>query len=425
MVRTLDRPYLMVDFQRAQKLTYQQPTAALVRQKEYQHDTVLLTYRDSGIGRRRYRRGQPVVVRWGWLPRDIETFYGYVHSSKLIQKRKGQAARLEVYLVGASYRLNKPRMRSFLRLNVVPLIRRIGSEHRFTMRNDPSTRFHRHIPQLGRTDWNVCVRLAKDIGFTFSARRTELQFKRRLLEVRPGVPVPTFRFAQGYGPTRGTLFEFMQRTGASPLASNMKRLVRGVDDNGRPFKSTFRENPRDKGDAPVFTEFITKEVATSIADANETISGLNGMNRFFVTASAVVSGFSRLRCGQTVAFTEAVDEATGRWWTGSVEHHLEGQRPGRPTTYRCHLELGRDSVLQVPVVSVDPVTGEPVAEEPALDPDRDDTSNDPEVPTIFNPDDDCSPIEQPPGRPERVMNKRRLEAPRLDRWTAQVSKARR
>lgn len=439
------RPYFFVDFGRNRRLARaRQPHKVLVRQKEYKHDAVVLRYDGSIMKPHHFRKGTPVALRWGWAPKDIETYYGYVHSTRLVRKPNGKKGTdLEVYLVSASHRLNKTRMRSFRRMKVGAILYRITRQHRFSLSMDPSSRFHRHIPQLGQSDWNLMVRLARDIGFTLSAKRTQLQFKRRLIDSRPNGRQPTFRWYGGYGPMRGSLYEFVHKAGTSPLARNRRLVVGGMDDNGKPFWAT--DGGGDCCDEqPEFTEYYLDEAPGSIHEGKKLLSGLSGMNRFYVIADAVVSGFPKLRCGQTIRLLGSGQETEGYWWVGAVDHMLEGPAAGRPISYKMALQIGRETINQVLCVDEEPPTswsGKPEVADSNGSPI--DQVTVPEVPTIYNPADDCTPIELPggPGGPGGEHGGGRCHCPpkkcpgsrlplrgtvklkgrpRLDRWGARV-----
>lgn len=436
------RPYFFIDFQRNRRLNRRQPDEVMVRQREYQHDAVVLTYRGRNVRGIdvgwRFRKGTPIAVRWGWAPKELETFYGYVHSTKKVRRSKTiKEDKLEVYLVSASYRMNKTRMRTFRRMKVGAMIARIARQHRFTTRMDPSSRYHFRIPQLGMSDWRLMVRLAKDIGFTLHCKRTEVQFKRRLINTRANGRQPTFRWFGGGGPSRGALLSFTHKAGTAPLVRNRRMVIGGMDDNGKQF---WAHNGGDCcEDQPDFTEYFLDEAVTSIHEGRKKLSGLSGLNRFYVIGSAEVSGVPKLRCGETVRFLDTGPEVQGYWWVGGVEHRLTGVVPGRPMKYTMNLEVGRETMDQIVCVTLPPPTswsGKPEVIDPCGAPLN--SVIEPEVPTVYNPTDDCPPLEVPdhgtgkchcppkkcPGtaRPLRTTVKLRgqRKPARLDRWSAQV-----
>jgi hypothetical protein len=422
------RPFFRVDYMRDRALGQVQPTEVTVRQKEYAHDVVVLRYTGRYAQRARYKKGQPVTVQWGWAPKDIETFNGYVHSTKIVGNPDG-GLWVEVYCVGPSYAMDKTRMRTHKAGNIIPIVRSIAREYRFTLRNTPSSRMHRPIAQMGRSDFKLLCDLAREIGFTLHVKRTEVQFIGRGIDARPNGKQATFRYAGGFGPVRNTLYSFTHRAGSAPLARNRRLVMGGIDDNGKAFWATEPDDCCDDGDAPTFTEYLLDAAPTSVHEGMELLSGLNRMNRFYVMATVMVSGAPKVRCGETIRLSEVGNEVSGYWWTGAVTHKLMGQMAGRPTSYRMEMELGRETIDQVLCITEEPpasFSGKPVVQDDA-------NVEEPvqlEVPTVFSPTDDCMPIEQPvhgktchckpkacPGSTRPLPTTANLPA-RLDRWGA-------
>lgn len=376
------------------KRAQRQPVSVFIRQKEYEHDVAVVELDQEHHGPlTQYRKGAPVVITWGYLPGDIERFYGYVdHTAQVDSTTKTR--KLKVYCVGASYRMNQAHRRSFLKLFVGSILSRVAKEHGLSLQSDPSSRYHVHIPQLGRTDWNMCVALAKDIGFTFGCRQTSLYFKRRLIDTKPGRQ-PTFLLNRAATATRGAVYEVTHKQGSAPFAEKRIVQVDGIDANGKPLQITDYGDCCDP-DKPIFKTFLDEETPRSIHEGRELLFGLSAMNRFYVIAKAKLSGHPRVRPGMTIKFGGVSPEADGYWWVGSVEHTIT------PATYRMDVELGRETIQQT------------VYEVPVSDAGKPEVFIEPDVETVIEPSpeseydplDDCRPVEvlleNPLGEPVAV-----------------------
>lgn len=369
-------------FRNSPKGGQRQPSHVLIRQREYAHDVAVLTFDYEKIAPN-YTKDSPVQIVWGYTPADTETFTGYVHHSEQ-HDVAGETRRLKVFCIGASRPMDQAKRRSFQRLNVGGIISRIAKEHRLAVQMDPSSRFHEHIPQLGRTNWNLCVALAKDIGFTFGCRGTTLYFKRRVIDTRPGRQ-PTFRLRRGvtWG-IRGSLYSLVHKAGSAPMHERRVVQVDGVDDQGRPLTMVDRGDCCDP-DKPIFTSFVDDEPVHSIHDGRELLSGLSNMNRFYVIAKAKMAGSPKVRPGMTIQVLDVSAEANGYWWTGSVDHIIT------PREYRMEAEIGRETVRQTvyePLPASD-------AGKPQLTPELGvEEYLDSPPSTEYNPLDDCRPVEE-------------------------------
>lgn len=374
-------PFADVAFKNSPKRNQRQPAHVLIRQREYAHDVAVLTL-DYETVQSKYAYGSPVTISWGWLPSDVEVFMGYVNHTEQVHN-DSKPNQLRVYCVGASHRFNQNRQRSFRRISALGIVRKIAQQHNFSLLADPSSRYHDHLPQLGQSDWKMLVRIAQDIGFTLTARQTTLRFQRRIIDTRPGRQ-PLFRLSAAFYRQRGAVYHFTHKAGSAPLAERYVIQVNGMDDQGNIVSSV------DTGDCcdpvqPVFTKFVPDlEPIKSIHEGQERLSGLSGMNRFYVIANAELSGDSRVRPGQTIAVQGVETDADGYWWTGSVDHIIT------PQDYRMKVEIGRETIRQttyVPAPTSD--TGKPqLPDDQGVD-----STTDTMPESEYSPLDDCTPIE--------------------------------
>lgn len=375
-------PFADIAFKNNPKRSQRQPAEVRIVEREYAHDVAVITLDYEWAGQSKYNQGSPVTISWGFLPSEIGNFYGYVNHTEQVH-HDDKPNQLKVFCIGASLPCNQAHQRSFRKISAGGIISRIAREHKLSVFADPSSRYHDHIPQLGQSDWNLMVRVAKDIGFTLGCRQTTIQFRRRVIDTRPGRQ-PVFRLTPGVYNQRGAVYKFSHKAGSAPLADRRIIQVDGMDDQGNIVSSV------DTGDCcdpvkAVFTKFVPDaEPIRSIHDGQTLLSGLSGMNRFYVIANAELSGDSRVRPGQTIAVQGIDSDSDGFWWTGAVTHIIT------PTDYRMVTELGRETIFQTTYVPA-PVSdaGKPqILDEPGVD-----NTAEPMPDSEYSPLDDCIPVE--------------------------------
>lgn len=378
-------PFADVSFQNNPKRSQRQPSEVFIRQREYNHEIAVITMDYESPAQAKYRHGSPVAIKWGWLPSTAENFFGYVNYTKTVDGND-KTRKLKVYCTGASYPMNQARQRSYQKLYVGGIISRIARLHHLSLLQDPSSRYHRHIPQLGQSDFTLAVRLAKDIGFTFLPRGTTLYFKRRQIDNRPGRQ-PLFRLTRGVYQQRGAIYNIEHQAGSAPFAERSVVQIDGLDDQGNIVTTI------DTGDCcdpvkPVFTKFTppaeAPESIRSIQEGKELLSGLSGTNRFYVIANADLSGDPRVRPGMTVAFADIGADVDGYWWVGSVDHTITTD------SYTMKTQVGRETIKSttyVPAPTSD--SGKPeIIMEPGVE-----LIYEPDPASVYDPLDDCVPIE--------------------------------
>jgi hypothetical protein len=376
-------PFADVAFKNNSKQIQRQPAEVRIRQREYAHDVAVITLDYERGQQTKYAYGAPVSITWGFLPSDVEDFLGYVHHTEEIT-HDNKPGGLKVWCVGASYPCNQTRQRSYRKMMASAIVARIARDHHMSLLADPSSRYHRHIPQLGQSDWALAVRIAKDIGFTLSARQTTIRFQRRIIDTRPGRQ-PVFRLSPGVYEQRGAIYKITHKKGSAPYADRRIVQLNSIDDQGNLVANVNTGDPCDPVQA-VFTQFNPPDIepALSVQEGRERLSGLSGLNRFYVIANVNLSGNPKVRPGQTIALLNVNSDVDGYWWTGSVDHIIT------PTDYRMEAEIGRETIQQtvyVPPPSSD--AGKPqIIDQPSVD-----TTTEVLPDSEYSALDDCVPVE--------------------------------
>lgn len=388
-------PFADVEFLDDRKRNAAEPQDVLIRQREYAHDVAVVTFDYDTKVRAKYSHGAPVVIKWGWLPDDVEYFHGYVHhveAHDATSKRK----QLRVYCIGASYRMKEVRLRSFKKKKAHQVAAAIAKDHGLSLLAEHHAFVHDHLVQHGRSDWDFLVWLAKRIGYTFFCTKTDIVFVERRIDYRPSRNRPTFVFSPGRVSLRNGVYSLTHKVGENiPGTAKRKLVIQGVGDDGKPIKAVSKHEPchtvgTHASTAPVLHRKIIKPTRTA-AQAKELLAGHADLHRFHITGRAVLSGNTRVRQGGTIRVAGLDRESDGFWYVGQVDHHITRR------DYRMTCELGRDA-LGDPAA---PANGGPPVEtsaagKPLLLTDCDvavDGLLEAAPQSIYNPVDDCPPVQ--------------------------------
>lgn len=379
-----------VAFTADRKNGQKQPSEVLIRQREYKHDVAVLSMDFEGKVQDKYAHGAPVTIAYGWLPDDVEYFHGYVHHTE--QKNAQQKLkRLDVYCVGASYRMKQIRLRSFKRLKAHQVAALIAREHHLSLTASCHEFTHEHLTQHGRSDWDFLVWLAKRCGLTFYANRTDVVFTRRVIDTSPSRQRPTFTLFPGRFHQRGAVYSIVHKVGENlPGTASKARVVAGVTAGGAHLKAQALGPVCDTGGTkvvhkPVFGKVTRTRPVHTVAHAQSLLDGEADLHRFNTLAHAEVSGNTQVHQGSTVRLTGLDEDSDGFWYVGMVDHMF------KRTGYTMRLELGRDQLGDRTAPVVLSGSGKPVLIDGCEVGVTDRVT--PPPASVYNPVDDCAPVE--------------------------------
>lgn len=389
-------PFAEVTFLDHPKRGQRQPQEVLIRQREYHHDVAVVSIDFETKVQDRYKHGAPVTVRWGWLPDDVEYFHGYVHHTTT-HDLHGRRKRLDIYCVGASYRMKEIRLRSFKKKTAHQIAAIICKDHHFSLTAECHHFVHQHVTQHGRSDWDFLVWLAKRIGYTIYATKTDVVLAKRVIDRRPSRARPTFVYRPALYRQRGACYKLTHKVGENVPGTSKKKLVlQGVDDHGKKIKAVHKAplchtHGTTKPTKPVFHKKVIKPVHHK-AHADALLAGEADLHRFHIIGHGELSGNTKVHQGSTIRIAGIDTESDGYWYVGMVDHHIT------LTDYRMKVELGRDALgdPDSPTVSgtdADPITSD--SDKPVLFTDCDISVGDDLTPApepIYDPVDDCVPI---------------------------------
>lgn len=387
----MSAPLATVYCQGDPKTLLRRPKITRIVQKEFAHDVAVLTMQFANKIPSSYRGGKAVTIQWGWLPNDVEFFHGYINHIKRIDTHT-KLKTVEVYCIGASYKMKDIKLRSFKKKQAHQVALQIAKEHHLSITLEHSAFVHDHLTQGARSDWDFLVWLAKRVGYTFYCTKTDIVFTKRVIDKNPGKDRPTFLFHPSKWFQRNSCYEVHQESGETvPGTAKRIRQVWGVDNQGRVLKTTNRGVLAHLGGTyattdPIFSAQLARPVS-SLVQAKQALEAKAEEHRFNTIGTAVLSGNTKVHQGTTIRLTGVAPDSNGFWYVTEVDHIVTA------TDYRLTVAIGRDSTgdaaLTTPVVLSD-------AGKPVLLTDCDitvDKEMTPASPTIYNPVDDCAPVE--------------------------------
>ena len=329
-------PTLKIDF--PTRASTGAPVALRVLQREFMHDIAVVTIRNETAKGSQFRTGSPVHIQWGYSPKNLEDFYGYVnHVDGHIVSG---ISNVDVVCIGASFYMKNENLRVLRNLSAPLVAKKVLSSYGLASVISPSARALGSISQSSQSDWAFLSNLAKEEGFTFFVNKTTGYFADRLSLVNE-----RFTTAPTYSPQSSThhLFSFDPIIGETAPEGGTKafRVAYGIDPRtlqevGATSKTSVKRPFGTTSETPLFTSYATQNVH-SLGEASSTLDSVQKGNRFHIQAKADVSGSAKLRQGSTVVINGVDKLNDGLWYVHDVEHTIKNRQ------YRTLLVLGRDS----------------------------------------------------------------------------------
>lgn len=388
----MSRPFADVFLEAMSKSRQPQPQMVRIRQREYKHDTAVITINYENPTLQRYKSGKPIIIRFGWLPDNVEYFHGYIHHTEL-EEHKNKPRELHIICVGASYRMTEINQQVYFHKNAMQIAAEIARNNHFSLIVAHETFIHEHLSTRGRSDWEFMVWLAKRHGLTVYANKTDIRLVRRYPALYPTKGVVTFYHRRGMTQQRGALRHF--HNVVSELGFDEQKrtnIVLGIDKQG---KTVHRRQQPDNCKVsagkhmtkPIKHKVSHKRPVHSIEEALSVLQGDTERNAFHIQATAEVSGDVRVHQGSTVRLSGIDSDNNGAWYVTGVDHVISR------TDYHMELDLGRNGVGD-DTPTTNPTTsfsGKPIIVDDC-DPDLTASSVVPPG-SIFQPVDDCEPVE--------------------------------
>jgi phage protein D len=319
-------------------------------QNRYEHEVVVMHFRDWDVPYEAVEAGSPVHFNISNVG-ESRDFYGYIDHIN-VNKTPGTFT-TQVVAVGASYVMKNQSQSVYKNLSADAIIKQIAVKHNFVAITAPHPRVYPQVSQTGHTDWELCVRLAKQSGYSLRTENTELYFQPMLhdyTEKRAQAVVLTMRDAQH--PSGSDLYKFFPLVGEHLEHDGDQKAaiaVSGMDSGTKtPISHTkqTRNNPtRRKVASEFFDKFHTHVVADNPATAAYEAEAAENRTMFPYRATAEARGRISLRPDMPVYLVGVGGHYEGYWTILGTEHRIiEEQRNSQ--TYTTILHLGTDSLGQ-------------------------------------------------------------------------------
>jgi len=323
---------------------------ATLQQNKYEHEVATIKFRDWGVEYEAIETGSPITFKLG-SGKNTRNFYGYVHHVNL-DRAPGRNI-TEVVAVSASMVMKNESQHVYKGLSADGIIQQIAKKHNFVAFTVPHPRIYPQVTQAGHTDWEMCVRLAKQCGYSLRTQNTEIYFQPMLYEYttrRSEAPVYTMNLPTD--PNGSNLYSFTPTISENLEYDGDKKgavAIGGVDYLSVQAMSITQQirakNTKLKSKPEFFDRFATHVVATNSTIAKYEAEAAENRNLFPYRGTAEVLGNATLRPDMPVYLKGVGAHYSGYWTILGVEHRIieESRNLQKYTTV---LHLGTDSLGQ-------------------------------------------------------------------------------
>lgn len=306
-------------------------------------------FRDWNIEYDAIKPGSPVLVEIKGTTSNRE-FNGYVHHIE--PNHTPGSAFTEVVMIGASFPLKQATQKVFRDYTADQVCRDIARKHSLSYFGVPHPRIFDQIAHTGSTDWQILVRLAKQIGYTLRAQNTELYFEPILEDFKNyRREASTFTMRNESNVLGSTLYSFKPIISESIAhdGSDMKaaHAIQGVDRVGKSPVSVTKKKRNAKtktlAQYEMFDRFNTSIVAPSPEVAAFEAEAAELRASFPYRGMAVVLGEPDLRPNMPVYLDGIGSTYSGYWVILGAQHKIvETER--NVYQYTTELYIGTDSL---------------------------------------------------------------------------------
>lgn len=323
---------------------------AVLMQAQYQHELLLLTFKDWNTSYDSIKPGTPVQVllQGGMAPRR---FQGYIHH--VMPSASPGTMFTEVVCIGGSFPMKQASQKVYREHTADQVIREMCIKHKLSYEGVPHPRVFDMISQAGYTDWQLAVRLAKQIGYTLRSENTEIYFEPILNDYtlyRNQAKV--FTVNDTNSPEGSTLYSFKPMIGETlEYDGEMKAAVAisGVDRFAKvPMAQTKQKRnktTKNKRQDEFFDRFNSLVVAPNSQIAIFEADAAEARNSFPYRGTATVLGDPSIRPNMPVYLAGLGSTYSGYWTVLSAEHVIvETER--NVATYTTNIVVGTDSLGQ-------------------------------------------------------------------------------
>lgn len=323
--------------------------SATLYQKNYEHEMMSILFKDWDMEYDLVKPGLPVSVQIRGS-HSKRNFYGYVHHIE--PNRTPGKAFTEVVLIGGSFPLKQASQKVYRDHTADQVVRDIAIKHGLSYFGVPHPRIFEQISHAGTTDWQLLVRLAKQVGYTIRTQNTEVYFEPMMEDFRNyRSEASTFVMREEGSPAGSTLYAFKPIISESISfeGDDMKaaHAIQGVDRIAKSPVSVTKQKrqPKTKSIAQyeMFDRFNTNIVAPNAEVAAYEAEAADLRASFPYRASATVLGEPDLRPNMPVYLDGIGNTYSGYWVILGAQHKIiETER--EVFSYVTELYLGTDSL---------------------------------------------------------------------------------
>jgi phage protein D len=318
-----------------------------LQQKFYEHEVLSMTFKDWAYSFDNVKPGTPVEIQMR-SAKDSREFYGYVHHVEA-DKTPGRDF-ATIHCVGGSFPLKQSSQLSYKNVTANMVVEEIANKHGLVAIADPHPRLFPQIAHPGLTDWQMLVKLAKQVGWGLRTENTEVYFQPLLEDYKTyRAQAPRF-FQRPVGHGFGGIYSFNPVVGDSiNYDGDVKAAVAvaGVDKTTKSAvksaKQKRRKVTRRSSQDEFFDRYNTDAVAPSLEIMEYEAEAAELRNAFPYRATVKVIGQTRLRPGMPVFLGNLGKDYSGFWTVLGTEHHYE-ETQTKVYTYTTTLTVGTDSL---------------------------------------------------------------------------------
>lgn len=321
---------------------------AVLYQKVYEHEMMVLTFKDWDITYDTIRPGTPIQAKI-YGTKTNRDFVGYIHH---IEPTSSPGTSFtDVVCIGGSFPMKQASQKIYRNYTANQVIKDMCVKHGLSFYGIPHPRIFDQIAHAGYTDWQMAVRLAKQIGHTLRAENTEIYFE-PILHDYTKYRAEAFRYTMrdAHRPEGSTLYSFRPLIGESlEFDGDMKAAVAvsGVD---RASKSTVAHTKqqrnlktKSKAQDEFFDRFDSLVVASNSTVAKQESEAAEARNSFPYRGTATMLGEPNIRPNIPV-YLDGVGSTYSGYWTVLGAEHTIVETERNVYTYTTTVTIGSDSV---------------------------------------------------------------------------------
>jgi phage protein D len=321
---------------------------AVLIQKTYEHEILILSFKDWNPRYEALRPGTPIEVSLS-ANTTARNFFGYIHH--IMPSASPGTAFTEVVCIGGTFPLKQASQKTYRDHTADQVLKDICIKNNLRFIGKPHPRVYEMISQAGYTDWQLAVRLAKQVGYTLRGENTDLYFEPILSDYELYKDTAkVFVMGDASETTGSTLYSFQPLIGETiEYDGDMKSAVAvsGVDRFSKaPMSQTKQRRNKTtkvKRQDEFFDRFNSLVVAPNSQIATYEADAAEARNSFPYRGMATIIGDSTIRPNMPV-YLEGVGPTYSGYWTVLSAEHVITETERNVPTYVTNIVIGTDSL---------------------------------------------------------------------------------